>query len=157
MNSLQQEKIQSLIIPLRHYNMVLPQSSVAEVISVPDVKEVTGAANWFSGHFNWREQQVPLISVEHLCGLADSDRTSRARRIAVLYGLEQYPGLEYYAVEIQAIPHPVLLGNEDLVAVDEVIDDDNIIDMHVQAIGIKSFIPNLATIENKLKDYLSNL
>lgn len=154
MASLQQEKIQSLIIPLRHNNMVLPQSSIAEVISVPEVKELQGEEIWFTGHFNWRNQQVPLISIERMCGLGNLENINRARRLAVLYGLEQHPGLEFYAVEIQAIPHPVLLGNEDLVSIDEVSDDTGIIDAHVQAIGIKSFIPNLTTVENQLKQLL---
>ena len=65
--------------------------------------------------------------------------------------------MEYYAIEIQAIPHPVLLGNEDLVAIDEVTDDDEVIDAHVQAIGIKSFIPNLTTVETKLRAVLENI
>jgi len=155
--SLQQEKIQSLIIPLRHNNMVLPQTSIAEVISVPEVKELHGEQPWFTGHFNWRNQQVPLISIERMCGIGNQDPINRARRLAVLYGLEKHPGLEFYAIEIQAIPHPVLLGNEDLVAIDEVTDDSGIIDAHVQAIGIKSFIPNLVTIEDQLKQLLEKI
>jgi len=154
MSSLQHEKIQSLIIPLRHNNMVLPQTTIAEVISVPEVNTVDTSEVWYTGNITWRNQQVPLVSVERMCGIGNLDPINRARRIAVLYGLENYPGLEYFAIEIQAIPHPVLLGNEDLVSIDEVIDDDEVIDAHVQAIGIKSFIPNLATIEKKLKALL---
>ncbi len=157
MSSLQAEKIQSLIIPLRHNNIVLPQTTIAEVISVPEVDSTGSDAIWYTGNITWRNQQVPLISIERMCGIGNLDPINRARRIAVLYGLEKFAGLEYYAIEIQAIPHPVLLGNEDLVAIDEVTDDDEVIDAHVQAIGIKSFIPNLTTVETKLRAVLENI
>jgi len=104
MSSLQVEKIQSLIIPLRHNNMVLPQTTIAEVISVPEVASTGSGEIWFTGNITWRNQQVP-----------------------------------------------------DLVAIDEVTDDDEVIDAHVQAIGIKSFIPNLTTVETKLKTVLENI
>ena len=156
MSSLHTEKIQSLIIPLRHNNMVLPQTTVAEVIAVPEVDSTASDAIWYTGNIIWHNQQVPLISVERMCGIGNLDPINRARRIAVLYGLEKFAGLEYYALEIQAIPHPVLLGNEDLVAVDEVTDEHEVIDAHVQAIGIKSSIPNLTIVEEKLKEVLEN-
>ena len=156
LSALNQEKIQSLIIPLRHTNMILPQSAVAEIVPVPQVEERTDAAAWFIGLFGWRAQQVPLISVETLCDPDMEASYHQARRIAVLYGLEEFPGIEYFAIEIQAIPHPILLGNEDLVSIDGSSECD-VISSHVQAVGIKAYLPNLSKIEHRLRDQLESL
>ena len=151
-----QEKIQSLIIPLRHTNMILPQSSVAEIIPVVNPDEKRGVEPWFVGLFTWRAQQVPLISVEILCNPKKSDQYNKARRIAVVYGLEEFPGIEYFAIEIQAIPHPVLLGHDDLVSI-ESAEESEVVKHYVQAVGIKAFLPDMSFIENSLKKQLESL
>ncbi len=151
-----QEKIQSLIIPLRYTNMILPQSSVAEIIPVVSPQEKRGVKPWFTGLFTWRAQQVPLISVETLCDSTKTDQFNKARRIAVLYGLENIPGIEYLAIEIQAIPHPVLLGHDDLISI-ESSEECEVIKRHVQAVGIKAFLPDMSFIEHTLKDQLESL
>ncbi len=151
-----QEKIQSLIIPLRHTNMILPQSSVAEIIPVVNPDEKRGVEPWFTGLFTWRAQQIPLISIEVLCNPNKSDQFNKARRIAIIYGLEEFPGIEYFAIEIQAIPHPVLLGHDDLVSIDST-DDCDVVKRSVQAVGIKAFLPDMSFIENSLKVQLEKL
>lgn len=155
-SSMNHEKIQSLIIPLRHTNMILPQSAIAEIIPVPQVEERNEAETWFIGLFSWRAQQVPLLSVETLCNSEMASGNNKARRIAVLYGLEAFPGIDYFAIEIQAIPHPIMLGNEDLVSIEDALECD-IINSHIQAVGIKAFLPNLHQIEIHLRDQLESL
>ena len=156
LSQLEQQKVQSLIVPLRHQNLILPQASLAEVISMPELRKIEESEDWLIGVFNWRKQEVPLVSVEQLCGIGNPDHINRSRRIAVFYGLEKIPGIEYYAVEIQAIPHPVLLGSSDVVSI-EADSSCEIIAQHVQAVGIKGFLPDLGVLEQRLREQLELL
>ena len=123
---------------------------------MPELRRIEGASDWLIGVFNWRQQEVPLLSVEQYCGIGNPEHINRTRRIAVFYGLEKIPGIEYYAVEIQAIPHPVLLGQEDVVALDDEVSCE-IIAQHVQAVGIKGFLPDLSVLEQRLREQLELL
>ena len=153
---LDQQKVQSLIVPLRHQNLILPQASLAEVISRPELRKIEGAADWLVGIFYWRKQDIPLLSMEQFCSIGNPEHISRTRRIAIFYGLEKIPGIEYYAVEIQGIPHPVSLGPGDVIE----LEDEHpceIIAQPVQAVGIKGFLPDLRVLEQRLREQLEML
>lgn len=152
----EEQKVQSLIVPLRHQNLILPQASLAEVITMPELRLIEGSEAWLIGVFQWRSEQVPLISMEQFCGIGNPEHINRARRVAIFYGLENIAGIEYYAVEIQAIPHPVLLGQSDVEPV-ESEESCEIIAQHVQAVGIKGFLPDLGVLEERLREQLELL
>ncbi len=150
------QKVQSLIVPLRHQNLILPQAALAEVITMPELRLIDGAEKWLIGVFDWRNHQVPLVSMEQFCGIGNPEHINRTRRIAVFYGLENIAGIEYYAVEIQAIPHPVLLSQSDVTLLDDGSPCE-IIAQHVQAVGIKGFLPDLSVLEQRLREQLELL
>jgi len=153
---IEEQKVQSLIVPLRHQNLILPQAALAEVITMPELRLIEASKAWFIGVFDWRSQQVPLISMEQFCSIGNPEHINRTRRIAIFYGLENIAGIEYYAVEIQAIPHPVLLGQSDVVRI-ESGESCEIIAQHVQAVGIKGFLPDLGVLEQRLREQLELL
>lgn len=151
-----QQKVQSLIVPLRQQNLILPQASLAEVITMPDLRKIEGTEDWLVGVFYWRKQDIPLISVEQYCSLVDAEEITRTRRVAIFYGVEKIPGIEYYAVEIQGIPHPVSLGVEDVVTLDTDLSCE-IIAQSVEALGVKGFLPDLPLLETRLREQMEML
>jgi chemosensory pili system protein ChpC len=157
-SQVQGQKVHSLIVPLRQQNLILPQAVLAEVISMPELRKLEGTDDWFIGVFDWRGRQVPLISVEQLCNIGNPAHINRSRRIAVLYGIEGIAGVEHYAIEIQAIPHPVLLGEADLLTLDGAVTADGaVLAQHVQAVGIKGFLPDLSALEERLREQMQKL
>ncbi len=60
--------VRCMWIPLRGVNMLLPGVSVAEVSNYHMPRELPGAPDWLLGTISWRDQTVPVISLEVLCG-----------------------------------------------------------------------------------------
>ncbi|MGV6817031.1 MAG: chemotaxis protein CheW [Thiotrichales bacterium] len=138
-------KLQALIVPVQTMNLVIPQSMVAEILAVPAVTEIDGPA-WLSGIIEWRAMEIPLISVDALCQAGRPGERKRARRAAVLQCLDNYDELQYYAIEINSIPHPVRLGETDF----QQLNDDNsceIVEQMVIVAGVRCAIPGFEDLE----------
>ena len=151
------EKIQALIIPLRAMNLIVPQALVAEIIPLPHIAEA-GDLPWISGIFDWREQKVPLVSIERFCNPDEDDSSShRSRRLAVLHAMGDVPDVEQYGIEIGSIPHPVRLGEEDVMPMQSAKKPCEMIARHVQAAGVKAVIPDFTALENRVAQALRRL
>lgn len=53
-----------LMLPLRHTNIVLPSSAVAEIVSYEAPKQVEDQPKWLLGIFSWRGVPIPLTQLE---------------------------------------------------------------------------------------------
>ncbi len=150
------ELINSLVIPLNVQNLVLPQAALAELIARQDVRDVPGTADWLKGFFDWRGQQIPLVSLEAMCGRSGGVPTKDSRFV-VIYGLENIPGLAFFALEVQGIPHPVKLSSDNLMVGGVKDQDCAVVAANVIAEGEPGIIPNLARIEQMLRAELQRL
>ncbi|MGF1546899.1 MAG: chemotaxis protein CheW [Thiotrichales bacterium] len=149
-------KIQSLIVPLRQFNLLLPQSALVEVLSMPDVKSLPGAEPWIKGLLGWRERDLPLVSFERYCDLLPGESQSRSRRVAILQGVSGLNGLESYGIEIQGIPHPVRLGLTDVRPIPTGVTCD-LVEQFVQAAGVKCYLLNHDRLERRIEAALAAL
>jgi chemotaxis signal transduction protein len=149
--------IQTLLVPLRAENLLIPQVMVAEILSRTQIIELAGP-DWLLGMFVWRDQQLPLISFEQFCK-SDSDEypvDASHQRIAVIHGIHQIPGVTEYGVEINAIPHPLRIAEDEI----EAEPDALACELLAQAVnmgGVKAAIPNFSLIERRLAELLQNL
>ncbi len=146
-------KIQALIIPLRSMNLIVPQVLVVEIIPVPHIVEV-GDLPWASGIFDWRDQKIPLISIERFCNPeVESLSAHRSRRVAVLNGLGHTSGVTQYGIEISSIPHPVRLGEDDMVVM-PTGKPCEVVAQQVQAVGVKGIVPDFPALEKRVAESL---
>lgn len=98
------ETVRSLFIPIRGGNLLLPGAVVAEIVPLTDpVPPAEDAPDWLMGMFQWREQQIPLVSFEALTG-GEVPRPTRTTRVAVLKALSNNPQLPYFGLVTQQIP-----------------------------------------------------
>ena len=142
--------LQALIVPLRRMNLVVPQSLVIEVVPMPELKKIPAAkgASGVRGRVEWRGRSLVLLSVESYCLLSDAESAGRTKRVAVMKGIA---GLEYYAIEIFSIPHPLRLAKTDISS--EVSPEHcDLASQYVRAAGVKAMIPDFERIERYLKE-----
>ena len=151
-----QPEINSLIIPLAGQKMVVPQSGLAEVISREEAKPLEGGAHWLRGTINWRGQQIPVISLEQLCG-RDAAQVSKDSRFIVLYAVERLPGLNYFAVEVSGIPHPLRLHDGNLLKGGSQDSACMAVAMNVLAEGEEAVMLNAPYIEQQISEQLQRL
>lgn len=140
--------IRSVILPLEQELMLLPGSVVAEVVAYAlPAPPPAGAPAWMVGTMAWREQQVPLVSVEAFVSGGPAPQGSARGRIAVLKALANTSGLVYYGVVTRQIPRLAAVRREALEAVADGDDSRPGIGKSVVMDGEAMFIPDLDALE----------
>ena len=95
--------VRTQIIPLTGINLVLPNTSIAEVINYSKPSPVKDAPDWYLGMVSWRGINIPLISFE-TANEVKLAKKSKSTRIAVLNGVSGNDKLSFYGVVVQGIP-----------------------------------------------------
>jgi chemotaxis signal transduction protein len=148
--------ISSLLLPMKGFHILLPQSMVVEITQRPELASVdASSAEWFQGVFSWRSEQVPLITFEALCDKPEN-RLHKAMRVAIIHALYGLADLVFYAVELQAIPHHLIVRPDSLQIVPESENDNIYIASQALFGGHKAVIPNCEQIERVLHNRLED-
>ncbi|RMG56687.1 MAG: chemotaxis protein CheW, partial [Gammaproteobacteria bacterium] len=151
----EQERINSLLIPITDQNVLIPQTGLAEVIPREMIQPLKGVEPWLRGMIQWRGQQIPTISVEEMCGR--HPRASKDSRYVVLYAIEQIPGLQWYALEVSGIPHPLRLTPDQVIKGGTRDADCEIVAANVIADGQEAVILDPSVIERRIGEQLARL
>lgn len=97
------QTVRSLWVPLEGTNLLLPNVAVAEVINYQPVDVVENAPDWLLGGLRWRDQMLPVVSMERLCGI-EPQQSGRGARISVLNSVLPDDELPFYAIITAGIP-----------------------------------------------------
>ena len=97
------ESVRSLWIPLDGVAVLVPNVAIAEVFEPEALLDVEGGPEWLSGAVRWRGQDIPVVSMQALCGF-DSHRGAGKARICIINSLHADSGLPFYAMIAAAIP-----------------------------------------------------
>ncbi|WP_049623411.1 chemotaxis protein CheW [Frateuria defendens] len=104
-------EIRCVLVPVGSLRLLLPNATVAEVITLPTPEPVEGAPEWLLGRIAWRGWRVPLVSFTQLAG-ADEGDPELAMRVAVLKALGGNPALPFIAVVTRGFPRLTTLNAE---------------------------------------------
>jgi len=139
-------EIRGLMIPVTNGRVLLPNASVAEVItlSVPD--KIPNAPEWLMGRVNWRGWRLPLFSFSLLAGMA-IDEGSRGTRVTVLKALGGHPKMPFIAMLAQGFPRLTTISPESLIPSNESIPTRPGVLMNVMVRDDHAVIPDLGQIE----------
>jgi len=141
------ESVRSLWVPLEGVNLLVPNVAIAEVISYQPLDLIQDGPDWLLGALRWREQLLPVLSVESLCGFG-SPQGERGARISVLNSVNGSSALPFYAMVTAGIPRLIkadadALGDSMLAARSL---PDTVADC-VQIGNEEALIPNLEIIQ----------
>ncbi len=73
------DEIRGVLIQAGEERVLLPNATVAEVMSRVAVEPVVDAPRWLVGQIAWHGWKVPLLSFARLSGLGESRRRSTTR------------------------------------------------------------------------------
>ncbi len=137
-------EIASLLLPISGVKLLLPTTSVAEVVPyVSPVKDREGPG-WYLGDFLWRELEVPVISLELFNG--DEFNGPQARsRLAVLNNTGVSEKLPFIAIVSQNFPRLTRVKEDEISERESEAKAGNL--MAVSASGEPAVIPNVAAVE----------
>lgn len=137
--------IHCMLVPLREYFMLLPNSSIAEVIPMPNITpDTTGPEHWL-GQYRWQDNSISIIDIEALATHTATD-ISQASKLCILNGINSESEIGFYAVPCSGSPQLISIDESAIKFSDDLSDSDYI---HSQIkIGNKvAFIPHLDNIE----------
>ncbi|MCO7225249.1 chemotaxis protein CheW [Pleionea sp. CnH1-48] len=144
-------EVYSLMIPIVDQSILLPNSTVAEIVPFGDVERLNDVGpEWYIGHLNWRNMKVPLVSVDILNGGEDPQANKRSR-VAVVNTIGDSEELPYIAIIVQGIPRLTHVTRPAISLVEEV--ELGIADKARVKIGsIQATIPDLEKLEELISE-----
>lgn len=143
------DEIRGVLIQAGGERVLLPNATVAEMMSRVTIEPVVDAPRWLLGQIAWHGWQVPLLSFARLTGLGD-ETVGGHNKVVVLKALSGNAQRPYYALLTQNFPQLISVPRDGLLAdaSEETLPD--IVHMRV-LLGEKSaLLPNLDALESAL-------
>lgn len=144
------QDITTFILPIAPDNLLLPNTSIAEVISVATMIPVAKKPNWFLGKLGWHGRTVPMVSFGRLNH--DDDKLGQFRHAAIIRGGNFPKELPVFALALSEPPKMLRLTRADMVTVDE--PHGNATQAIVEVADERAIIPDIAYIEKMLIEQL---
>lgn len=147
-------EIRGVVLPVTGGRVLVPSTTMAEVITFAPPEPVLHAPGWLLGRVGWRGWRLPVLAFSVLAGVSAHEATDNTR-VAVLKALNGYARLPYLGVLTQGFPRLTLVFRDSLVAdsVGEMLPTGVREQVRVQ--DEPAWIPDLELIEQELVDVLA--
>ena len=141
--------IRGVLIQVAEARLLLPNATIAEVLSYAAPDPVADAPDWLLGRIRWRGWQLPLVSFSRFAGLAE-EQGGLGSKVIVLKALGGNPKRPYFALLTQGFPQLVTVTESSLAT----LDDDGELPAGVLArvrLGENdAVVPDLVALEQRL-------
>ena len=107
--SMRQADIRGVLIQIAGARLLLPNATIAEVLSFADPEPVADAPDWLLGRIRWRGWQLPLVAFSRLSGIAD-EKGGLGSKVIVLKALGGDPKAPFFALLTQGFPRLVTVS-----------------------------------------------
>jgi chemosensory pili system protein ChpC len=149
-----QREIRGLMITVNNGRVLLPNTSVSEIITAATPEPVDNAPQWLLGRVRWRGWRVPLFSFAVLAGIAPREGQLNAK-VTVLKALGRNPRMPFIAMMCLGFPRLTTITPEVLIPTD----DGEHLPMGVRTRVLvrddQAMIPDLPTIENLIAEAMA--
>ena len=108
------QDIRGVLIQVAGGRLLLPNATIAEVMSYADPEPIEDTPEWLLGRIRWRGWQLPLIAFARLSGIAD-EQGGLGSKVIVLKALGGDPKFPYFALLTQGFPRLVTVSRDTLV------------------------------------------
>lgn len=131
-------QIRSVLIPVTGRRVLLPNATVAEVITFATPDPIDGAPDWFFGRVVWRGWRVPVFSLAMLGGWAERESEAGAK-LAVLKGVSSNKDMPFMAMVTQGFPRLITLDADSMEEISDVVPGDDETETASEPADIDSF------------------
>ncbi|KRG44796.1 chemotaxis protein CheW [Stenotrophomonas panacihumi] len=109
------DEIRGVLIQAGEERVLLPNATVAEVMSRVPVEPLGDAPRWLVGQIAWHGWKVPLLSFARLSGLGEEPAAVN-NKIVVLKALGGHATLPYFALLTASFPQLISVPRDGLLA-----------------------------------------
>lgn len=106
--------IRGVMIQVAGGRLLLPNATIAEVMSYADPEPIEDTPDWLLGRIRWRGWQLPLIAFARLSGIAE-EQGGLGSKVIVLKALGGDPKFPYFALLTQGFPRLVTVSRDTLI------------------------------------------
>jgi len=150
----QSQFIKSIILTLKNELVVVPNSAVAEIISVQDVREVENSPQWMLGKARWRGVELPVVSYE-AAGGDNAQAVNINTQVAVMYSVSEDGGYEnrypYIGLAMHGVPHVSTFARDQIKLDEMAVADHPMVAQKVRINGASAGILDIHAIEEMLQ------
>lgn len=146
----QVEQLRAVLIALPGGKLMLPNTTVSEIVTYAAPEAVEDKPDWYLGAIRWKGYRLPLVSFSAMAGWEPRESVAGAK-IAILKGLSGESRLPYFALLTQGFPRLVNIAS------DQLIDDPE----HASAYFSSAYldndaiaVPNLEAVERLILELL---
>ena len=101
--------IRGVLIQVAGARLLLPNATIAEVLSYAEPEPEASGADWLLGRMRWRGWQLPLVAFSRLAGIGE-DNPGLGSKVIVLKALGGDRRLPFFAVVTQGFPRLVTVS-----------------------------------------------
>ncbi|WIG57256.1 MAG: hypothetical protein OJF61_003044 [Rhodanobacteraceae bacterium] len=140
-------EIRGVMLPVTGGRVLVPNTTMAEVITYARPASIADAPAWLLGRLAWRGWGLPVLAFSVLAGVAGHESTDNTR-VAILKALGGHARLPYFGVLCQGFPRLTLISEEMLVPDEEAGAAPAGVREQVRVHDEPAWIPDLGAIEN---------
>lgn len=142
-------EIRGVMLPVTGGRVLVPNTTMAEVITYAQPAAIAGAPAWLLGRLAWRGWGLPVLAFSVLAGIVGHESTDNTR-VAILKALSGHVRLPYFGVLCQGFPRLTLISEAMLTSRPETGPAPTGVREQVDVHDEPAWIPDLGTIESMI-------
>lgn len=140
-------ELRGLLLPVGDSNLLLPNATVVEVLIYPEVTQAeAGSPDWYLGEFIWRHLSLPLVSWEHLSGLAGVIDTQQRKRVAVCHLTGVGNEAHFVGLQTSGMPRLIPVSRKLIQAQADSADDETCVQGELKIEDALAHIPDMKAL-----------
>lgn len=148
------DEVRGVLIQAGSERVLLPNATVAEVMSRVPVEAIPTAPDWVAGQIAWHGWKVPLLAFARFSGLGDETQAAN-NKVVVLKALGGNPELPYFALLTQSFPQLIAVPRDGLLADASEESLPRGVHMRVLLGEQSALLPDLETIESAIAEHVA--
>ena len=97
------EQVQCILVPISDGKLLLPNATVAEVITYTPPEPFPDSPGWVLGSIVWKGWQVPVMSFANLLNISGTEPT-RGARLMIVKSFVDSQKMPYLGILVQGVP-----------------------------------------------------
>ncbi|WP_246022830.1 chemotaxis protein CheW [Cognatilysobacter terrigena] len=143
--------IRGVLIQVAGGRLLLPNATIAEVLSYAEPESDGSGVDWLLGRFRWRGWQIPLIAFSRMAGIGE-DKPGLGTKVIVLKALGSDRRIPFFAIVTQGFPRLVTVSRTALSIESQDGDMPSGVQAYVRLNDEPALLPDLLQIEQRLRE-----
>lgn len=143
--------IRGVLIQVEQARLLLPNATIAEVLSFAEPEQVADAPSWLLGKIRWRGWEMPLLAYSKMIGRTEDETGNRVLVLKALGGNATRP---YFGIVVQGFPRLVTVTPANLAEGEEGELPEGVL-AQVRLNENDALVPDLAWVETRINEALA--